>query len=226
MRISISSLAASAIGRTLEWTRTQRGEAVPAAASIALSSRFPTIVTRSWGSVIPRRRLEVFGDGQLDSSLCGFGGLPEHELGDGRFPDAAEHHVGHVLGIDGAPRGESKGLAGPPKFDQGDDRVQLVGRLVRLGAQRVRESPDRSSSETRARSSVWSRRVTTVPRRCPAHLAAAWLTTMTRSSVRKISSVRSPPAARAAPMAVGSPKSSTRRSRMLSRGARSLRPRR
>ena len=55
------------------------------------------------------------------------------------------------------------------------------------------------SSLTSARSSVWSRTVTTVPSRRPSQRAAAWLTTTIRSSVRKISSARSTPASSATP---------------------------
>ena len=55
-----------------------------------------------------------------------------------------------------------------------------------------------AQSPVSARSSVWSRRVTTVPSRRPFQRAAAWLTTTIRSSARKISSARSTPACRCA----------------------------
>src|SRR5207302_11136352 len=86
------------------------------------------------------RYLDVVGDGELDAALAGLCRLAQYQGSQDRFVDGGHHVVGQPLGDEEFGGGEVPGLVCPAQLDQRDDRVQPVGRLVRLCPERFGEA--------------------------------------------------------------------------------------
>ncbi len=69
------------------------------------------------------------------------GGLAQQQRDQDRLAHRGDHLVGERLGQFQFGGGEVHRLLGPAELDQGHHGVQPVGRLVGLGAQRLREAP-------------------------------------------------------------------------------------
>ena len=77
---------------------------------------------------------------QLHAPLVRLRRLAEQQGGQHRFADRRDHLVGERLGQFQFGGREVHGLLRPAQFDQGDDGVEPVRRLVRLRAQRLGET--------------------------------------------------------------------------------------
>ncbi len=143
----------------------RRGGGMAATASSALSTRLPTTVTRSRAGRIRSGTCRVRHDDELDAPFVGLGGLAEQQRCEHRFVDARRHAVRQLLGDCELGGGELQRVCRAAELDQGDNGVHPVRCLVRLRRAATPRSPrTESSSPVRACRSVWSRRVTTVPR--------------------------------------------------------------
>ena len=81
-------------------------------------------------------------DAELDAALGGVGVLAEQQRLDHRVADRADDLVGEQLRDLQLLGREVDGLVDPAELDEGDHRVQPVGGLVVLGAERVAEAAD------------------------------------------------------------------------------------
>ena len=81
----------------------------------------------------------VLGDRQLDAALIGLRGLAEKQCDKRGFADIGGQPVHQLLGQFEFVGRELDRLVGTAHLDHGDHGVQLVGGLVRLRAQRVRQ---------------------------------------------------------------------------------------
>ena len=137
------------------------------AASMALSIRLPSIVTASCWSIGRPVTSAAVGDRQLARRARRPAAvLPSSKAAMTGSSTDADHPVGERLGDCELGGGEVDRVARAAHLDQRDHRVQPVRGLVGLRAQRLGEAADgvQLAGQT-AWSSVWSRRVMTVPER-------------------------------------------------------------
>ena len=86
------------------------------------------------------REVAVAVEREMDAALATRRGLGEQQRGERGVADAVLDEVDLVLGHADPPRRERDRVLVPAQLDEPDHRVQLVGGLVRLGAERVGEA--------------------------------------------------------------------------------------
>lgn len=91
-----------------------------------------------------RRQIRVLGDRQGDATLVCLRRLAQQERDECRFADVVRQPVHQALGQGQLVGRESDRVIRLAHLDHGDNGVQLVGRLVRLGAQRVGQDLQRA----------------------------------------------------------------------------------
>ena len=148
---------------------------------MALSMRLPTIVTRSRASASPSgMRLSGARRRSTPRSPASATFATRSAASSGTPIAASTASVSCWATVSSAVANSSASSARPSSISE----ITVCSWLAASWAWALRESANPrtvSSSLTSARSSVWSRRVTTVPSRRPSQRACCWLTTTMRS---------------------------------------------
>src|SRR5947208_9599966 len=87
-----------------------------------------------------RRKTCLTGEPELDAPLVRDRGLGQEQRGQRGIADPLVHEVDELLVHEGRPSDEADRFIGTAELDETGDRMQLVRKLVRLRAERVREA--------------------------------------------------------------------------------------